>query len=76
VVYIYFGLDRYMNDTIKVFGNALSELQRLWQESVRPLLSAKVAHSVEVAPKAILGVGNDAAGEAAKRREIVPEINR
>jgi hypothetical protein len=43
---------------------------------VRPLLSAKVAHSVEVAPKAILGVGNDAAGEAAKMREIVPEINR
>jgi hypothetical protein len=55
VVYIYFGLDRYMNDTIKVFGNALPELQRLRRESARPLLSAKGVHSVEVVPKAVLG---------------------
>ena len=56
----------YLHDTIEVFGSALPELQKLWRESVRPLLSAKAVRSVEAAPKTLFGEVTNAAREAAR----------
>jgi hypothetical protein len=56
----------YMHDTIEVFGDALPELQKLWRETVRPLLSAKALRLAEAAPKAIFGEVTDAVRNAAR----------
>lgn len=64
-----------MHDTIEVFGSALAKLQKLWRESVRPLLAAKAVRLVEAAPKSIFGEVNDAVREAARMaagRKISP----
>jgi len=56
----------YMHDTIEVFGSALPELKKVWNESVRPLLSAKAVRSAESAPKVLFGEVSDAIREAAR----------
>jgi len=56
----------YMHDIIETFGSALPELNILWRESVRPILSAKAARAVEAAPKILFGEINDAVRNAAR----------
>lgn len=55
-----------MHDIIETFGSALPELNILWRESVRPILSAKAARAVEAAPKILFGEINDAVRDAAR----------
>jgi hypothetical protein len=49
----------YIHDTIQTFGDALQELRKLWQGTVRTLLSPKARRSIEAAPKALLGKVNN-----------------
>jgi hypothetical protein len=39
----------YIHDTIEAFGDALPELRKLWQGTVRPLLSSR--HGVRLKPR-------------------------
>jgi hypothetical protein len=56
----------YIHDTIESFGDALAELRKLWQGTVRPLLSPKARRSIEAAPKALLGEVNNSVREAVR----------
>ena len=56
----------YMHDTIELFGDALLELQKLWRDAVRPLLSARALRSVEAAPKRLFGGVTDPVRDAAR----------
>jgi len=56
----------YIHDTIEAFGDALPELRKLWQESIRPLLSLKARRSIEDAPKVLFSEVNDSVREAVR----------
>jgi hypothetical protein len=56
----------YIHDTIEAFGDALPELRKLWQGTVRPLLSPKARRSIEAAPTVLFGEVNDSVREAAR----------
>jgi hypothetical protein len=56
----------YIHDTIETFGDVLPELRKLWQESVRPLLSPKARRSIEDAPKVLFSEANDSVREAVR----------
>jgi hypothetical protein len=64
----------YIHDTIEAFGDALPELRKLWQGTVRPLLSPKARRSIEAAPSMLLGEVNDSVREAVRMAPETCEV--
>jgi hypothetical protein len=69
----------YIHDTLELFGNALPELRRLWQEVLAPGLPARTAATVARASRDLFGEVTDdirRASEIAADRRLTPETVR